>query len=278
MVKAMSIIESKYTFTRDDIDYSKFVDALKCANVEYINSITYKESWWMKYNGLAIIDLIKGHSIELFKLIPNNVIKTHAKHIIIYIAKYGTVELFKQIDENNNHFGIYFRDDVVEEIKEYCYTMFSFKIDCIKHYFKNEEELSFGAIIESDMFLLGNECKLLISAMKYINDIKTIEYVVNNLYKRQRLCIFEYSHKLFCENIQSVKYDVNNLSKIMDDGYCFIFNYIVENKKLNFKFYGVSVASELFAMKSIFNEKNGFISNPIKILLENQSVLYCSTV
>ena len=119
-------MEKLIQFKKEDNHYSRFIDALKTADIDYINSIECKKhfikNWWTKYNHLAIKDSIKSHNVNIFKLIPKKLLDS----VVVQFIKYFNEELFKEYSYNSswqNICEIYLHRDTSDDIKKLCISM-----------------------------------------------------------------------------------------------------------------------------------------------------------
>lgn len=187
-------------FTKEDIHYSKFIDALKCNDIKYINTLKYCASWWSKYNNMAIKDALLNK--ETTELIPINIKKLNIKCILLELSKNNNLEMFNHIlqyitkDSYDVFTLIYFNSTL--KFKQICYLYNKIDIDMITKY-----NVKFSY-----------ELKTYVKDKKNEEDVKIINKYILDLPEKIVLNILRYYYLRFdCnDNLdktykRSIKYD-----------------------------------------------------------------------
>lgn len=112
-------------FKKEDIYYSKFIDALHLSDIRYIKSIPcrikYKDEWWEKYDNLAIKEFIGTNNIKLFEIIPITIIRCDS--MINCIAKSNSEIIFNEYCKYVDNIiicKIYYNINITNTIKKLC--------------------------------------------------------------------------------------------------------------------------------------------------------------
>ena len=190
-------MEKLIQFKKEDNHYSRFIDALKNADMDYINNGECKKhfnkNWWTKYNHLAIKDSIKSHNVNIFKLIPKELLSNDVTYK--FIIKYANEKIFKEYSYNSswqNICKIYLHRDTSDEIKKLCISMEGDHLNNMIPWVTNEVEEK-NNITDEEMKLLNKnycnmdnitdeEMKLLNENYYNMDNNMSLQYYNNNNY------------------------------------------------------------------------------------------------
>lgn len=129
-------------FKPNELIYSKFIDLLKIGDIDFIKkNIKYEDSWWTKYNILAVKEAIASKNKKIIELIPLKIRETYNDQIVELLAESNITGLFFESKCNNNftYTKIYFNKNTSELIKNFCYNQNKIETDLFNKYFDEEE-------------------------------------------------------------------------------------------------------------------------------------------